>query len=287
MARRIGAHVSIRGGLEKAFLRGKTSGCRVIQIFTKSTVQWAQKNLTTREINAFNRAREETCIDPVSVHDSYLINLASPRARVRERSFQALLSEVERAGQLEIPFVVMHPGSHGGNGLDTGIQRISDALNRIHDQTKKANVTILLETTAGQGSDTGYRFEHLARIIGKTQAKERMGVCFDTCHVFAAGYDFRDMKAYKKLMNLFDNVIGLKYLKLFHLNDSKRDLGARVDRHEHLGHGYIGKTAFSQFLNDPLFQDIPFIIETPKGKDENHIDWDVKNLRFLRELLEE
>jgi deoxyribonuclease-4 len=287
MMRRIGAHVSISGGLDKAFYRGKASGCRVIQIFTKSTVQWAPRTLTPSEIDAFHRARYETSIDPVSVHDSYLINLASSRARVRKRSFLALLSEVERAGQLDIPFVVIHPGSHGGNGLDTGIRCISDALNLIHDRTKNFNVAILLETTAGQGNDIGYRFEHLASIIEQTKAKERMGVCFDSCHVFAAGYDFRDMTAYKKLMNLFDNVVGLEYLKLFHLNDSKRDLGARVDRHEHLGHGYIGKTAFSHILNDPLFRDVPFVIETPKGKDENNIDWDLKNLKFLKDLLEE
>lgn len=278
----LGAHMSISGGLDRALLRGKEAGCRVIQIFTRNTSQWNARPLSKAEVEAFQRAREETSVEPVAVHDSYLINLASSRADVRERSFGALLDEMERARRLEIPFLVIHPGSHLGDGEESGLKKIAEALKRILDRTSRTRVKILLETTAGQGTNLGYRFEHLARIMKLTGARERMGVCLDTCHVFAAGYDFRTAGSYRKLIREFDDIIGLRRLKLFHVNDSKKDLGSRVDRHEHPGHGFIGKKGLSFFLRDPVFRDLPFVIETPKGKNEKGVDLDVTNLKALK-----
>ena len=283
----LGAHMSISGGLPKALLRGKKSGCQVIQIFTKNPNRWISRGLSLKEIDAFNEARTKTSIEPVASHDSYLINLASPRREDRKKSSHALLDEMDRAERLSIPYVVMHPGSHLGDGEKVGIKRISDALNHIFDRTSQFKVKILLETTAGQGTNLGYRFEHLAEIIGQTEAEERLGVCLDTCHVFAAGYDFRDEENYKKLVRDFDAIIGLNRCRLFHINDSKRGLGSRIDRHEHIGQGSIGERAFSFFLQSPIFRDLPFLLETPKGSDESGADRDLLNLRILKRLMEE
>ncbi len=279
--------MSISGGLSKALFRGKERGCQVIQIFTKNPNRWISRGLSPKEIDAFNEARRETSIEPVAAHDSYLINLASPRREDRKKSCHALLDEMDRAERLSIPYVVMHPGSHLGDGEKVGIKRISEALNHIFDRTSQFQVKILLETTAGQGTNLGYRFEHLAEIIGQTEAEERLGVCLDTCHVFAAGYDFRDEENYRKLVRDFDAIIGLNRCRLFHINDSKKGLGSRIDRHEHIGQGAIGERAFSFFLQSPIFWDLPFLLETPKGSDESGADRDLLNLRILRRLMEE
>ena len=279
--------MSITGGLSKALFRGRKRGCQVIQIFTKNPNRWISRGLSPKEIDAFNEARRETSIEPVAAHDSYLINLASPRREDREKSFHALLDEMDRAERLSIPYVVMHPGSHLGDGEKVGIKRISEALNHIFDRTSQFQVKILLETTAGQGTNLGYRFEHLAEIIGQTEAEERLGVCLDTCHVFAAGYDFRDEENYRKLVRDFDVIIGLNRCRLFHINDSKKGLGSRIDRHEHIGQGSIGERAFSFFLQSPIFRNLPFLLETPKGSDESGADRDLLNLRILRRLMEE
>lgn len=279
--------MSVSGGLAKALFRGEKRGCQVIQIFTKNPNRWISKELSLKEIDAFHEARATTSVEPVATHDSYLINLASPRRESRNRSLQALLDELVRADRLRIPYVVIHPGAHLGDGEKKGIGRISEALNRILDRTSQFRVKILLETTAGQGTSLGYRFEQLAEIIRRTEFQERLGVCLDTCHVFAAGYDFGDKKAYKRLVRDFDAIIGLNRLRLFHVNDSRRRLGSRIDRHEHIGQGLIGEEAFSFFLKSPLFEDLPFLLETPKGTDTSGTDLDLMNLNVLRRLMEE
>jgi deoxyribonuclease-4 len=283
----LGAHMSISGGLFKALFRGKERGCKVVQIFTKSPNRWSSRELSEKEIDAFNEARSKTSIEPVAAHDSYLINLASPRGEDRKKSFDALMDEMERAERLSIPYLVMHPGAHLGDGEKAGIERIAEALNHIFDRTSQFQVKILLETTAGQGTNLGYRFEHLAEIIEKTGAEERLGVCVDTCHIFAAGYDFRDEENYKELVRDLDATVGLNRCRLFHVNDSKYGLGSRIDRHEHIGRGCIGERGLSFFLNSPIFGDLPFLLETPKGSDEFGADRDLLNIRILKRLMEE
>ena len=283
---RLGAHMSISGGLFKAIIRGQEAGCQVIQIFTKNNNRWKSKGLSKEEVDAFDQAREKAPVRPVAVHDSYLINLASPSSDVAEKSFKALLDELERAERLKIPFLVIHPGAHLGEGESKGLSRISEGINRIHERTGGYQVKILLETTAGQGTNLGYRFEHLAELIEKSMYKDRLGVCFDTCHAFAAGYDLRSLKTYRALFKNFDEIIGIDRLMLFHINDSKRGLGSRVDRHEHIGAGTIGLWAFSRLLKDDRFINLPFLLETPKGKDQNGVELDKVNLRLLRQLRE-
>jgi deoxyribonuclease-4 len=283
----LGAHMSIAGGLYRALLRGKEAGCRAIQIFARNRSQWHAGKLTTNDIDLFHKTREETSIDPVAVHNSYLINLASPRSDIFEKSFHVLLDELERAELLGIPYLVMHPGSHLREGEKKGLRRFAEAIDRVHDRTPDYRVKILLETTAGQGTNLGYRFEHLAEILESTGSHERLGVCFDTCHVFAAGYDFRTAETYSQLLTEFDATIGLSRLRLFHINDSKNELGSRIDRHEHPGEGRIGSKAFSFILNEPKFAGHSFLLETPKGKDENGLDRDVVNLNLLKSLINE
>jgi deoxyribonuclease-4 len=277
--------MSIGSGLYRALIRGKEIGCRAIQIFSGSRNHWKKKKLTAADIDAFQRTRQDTSVKPAAVHDSYLINLASPNSELREKSFRALLDELERAELLGIPYVVIHPGSHLGEGEKKGLRRIAEGINRVYDRARNHRAKILLETTSGQGTNLGYRFEHLAEIIAFTESQERLGVCFDTCHAFTAGYDFRSAATYKRLFQKFDRIIGLARLKLFHVNDSKNGLGSRIDRHEHPGSGFIGLNAFSYLLNDSRFEDHPFLLETPKGKNEKGIDMDTINLNLLRSLI--
>ena len=281
----IGAHMSIAGGLYRALLRGREAGCEVIQIFTQNRNRWKSRKLSAKEIDLFHKACDETSILAVAAHNSYLINLASARSHVLRKSFFALLQELERAELLGIPYLVMHPGAHVGDGEKKGLRRIADALNRVFERTSDYRVKILLEMTAGQGTSLGYRLEHLAEILEMTESQDRLGVCMDTCHAFAAGYDFRTAKAYRQFFGEFDRILGLDRLRLFHLNDSKNGFGSRVDRHEHPGAGFIGLKAFSFFLNDPKFAHLPFLIETPKGKSKEGLDWDVVNLNLLRSLI--
>jgi deoxyribonuclease-4 len=283
----LGAHMSISGGLEKALLRGKACGCHVIQVFTRNPTQWVSGGLSRKEMDAFREVRTETSVVPVAAHDSYLINLASPRPENRRRSLQALEDELVRADLLSIPYVVIHPGAYLEAGEKRGIRRIAEGLNRIFDRTSHLRVHILLETTAGQGTSLGYRFEQLAEIIRQTESQERLGICVDTCHIFAAGYDFGDREALDKLLRDFDAIIGLKRLKLIHVNDSKKERGSRIDRHEHIGQGFIGERAFSFLLKTPLFKDLPFILETPKGTVASGTDLDILNLSVLKRLMEE
>jgi len=281
----LGAHMSIAGHPHKALLRGKEIGCHIIQIFTRHRIKWSAKKLSEKEIDEFYKTQKETSIIPVAIHNSYLINLASPRSNVRKKSFSTLLEEMEWAELLKIPYLVMHPGSHMGDGEKIGLKRIAEAINGLHDQIKDNHVMILMEITAGQGTNLGYRFEHMAEIFDLIESRERLGVCFDTCHAFAAGYDFRSKETYRRLLGQFDKIIGLNRLKLFHINDSKNRLGSRVDRHEHPGEGFIGLQAFSLFMNDPNFADLPFLLETPKEMDKNGVNRDIINLNILRNLV--
>ncbi len=281
----LGAHMSISGGLYRAPLKGEEVGCQAIQIFTRNRNRWESKELSTGEIDLFHKACEETSIAVVAAHSSYLINLASTRSHVFEKSVHALFQELERVERLEIPYLVMHPGAHVGGGEKKGLEQIAGALNGVLEQTSDYRVKILLETTAGQGTSLGYRLEHLAEILEMAEFQDRLGICLDTCHAFAAGYDFRTVKAYSQFLREFDRILGLARLRLFHINDSKNGLGSRVDRHEHLGAGCIGLKAFSFFLNDPKLAHLPFLIETPKGKNKRGQDWDSVNLNLLKSLI--
>jgi deoxyribonuclease-4 len=281
--------MSIAGGLARAFGRGKELGCEVIQLFTKNANQWRARPLTEEARAAFAQARETTGVHAVAAHDSYLINLASPDPALFQRSAEALAVERERAGLLGLPYLVIHPGSHRGQGEHEGLRRIARGINGVLSQqgvqSGGEGVMILLETTAGQGAMLGNRFEHLAAIIEQVALPEAVGVCLDTCHCFAAGYDIRAMEGYEATLREFERVVGLDRLKLIHVNDSKAPLGARIDRHTHIGQGHIGKAAFRLLMQDRRLAGLPFILETPKGRNPDGEDWDSVNLRVLRGLL--
>lgn len=275
--------MSIEGGVFNAPLRGKEVGCDVIQIFTKNNNQWKSKKLTDKEITAFKNNLNKTGIKAVASHDAYLINLASPKKDVYKKSLDAFYDEMERAEELGLPYLVFHPGAHLGEGEGAGIKQIADSINLLLSKSKSNNLMLLLEATAGQGTHIGWRFEQLAKIINLIEQKEKMGVCIDTCHIFAAGYDITTEEGYTKTFDEFDRIIGLQRLKLFHLNDSKKGLASRIDRHEHIGKGMLGLKAFKMLLNDERFKDIPMILETPKEKDMRE---DRRNLKVLRSLIE-
>ncbi len=278
----LGAHMSIEGGVFNAPLRGKKAGCDVIQIFTKNNNRWESKKITDKEITAFKENLNKTGIKAAASHDAYLINLASPNKDVYKKSLTAFYDEIERAEALGLPYLVFHPGAHLGEGEDAGIKQITDSINLLLSKKPQANLMLLLETTAGQGTNIGWRFEQLAKIINLIEQKEKIGVCIDTCHIFAAGYDITTEEGYTKTFEEFDKIIGLKKLKLFHLNDSKKGLASRVDRHEHIGKGMLGLKAFRMLMNDKRFKDIPMILETPKGKEMKE---DKINLSTLRSLI--
>jgi deoxyribonuclease-4 len=275
--------MSIAGGVDKAILRGEEVGCDAMQIFTKNNNQWRAAPLAERVIEAYKIHRRRAGIDPIVAHDSYLINIASPETDLYRKSLEALLIEVARAAVLEIPYLVIHPGAHLGSGEGEGIKRIVDALEAILESPQASPVMLCLETTAGQGSSLGYRFEHLAAIRAGVTRRERVGICVDTCHIFAAGYEIRSQKAYEETMRQLDGVIGLNHVKCIHLNDSRRELGSRVDRHAHIGRGQIGLEGFRLLVNDPRLRHIPMILETPKGEDP--VAADRRNLAVLRRLI--
>jgi deoxyribonuclease-4 len=279
----LGAHMSIAGGIHKALERGESIGCECIQLFTANPRQWAARPLSEEDVRQFRRRKAETGIDPVVAHDSYLINLGSPNEELRRKSITAMSAELDRCAKLGIQYLVMHPGSHGGAGQHSGARRIANALYQLLDGTPSSGVTVLLETTAGHSASLGANFEQLAQVIDLVKLDERLGVCFDTCHAFAAGYEFRTRKGYERTFQELDEIVGLSHLKLFHLNDSKRDLGSHVDRHEHIGKGFLGTKPFRMLMNDPRFRVAPMILETPKGKD---MTADVENLAVLRSLIE-
>lgn len=280
---RLGAHESIAGGLHKAFDHAQSVGCEAVQVFVKPNRSWAVKPLTDDDISLFKAKAENTGIHPVVAHTSYLLNLASPKADLWRRSRDTLIVELTRCEALDIPWLVLHPGAHVGTGEEAGLTRMAQALGRIHAATPGIGTQILLETTAGQGTRLGYRFEHLAWLLDNTPEGERLGVCLDTCHVFAAGYELRTSEGYAATMEAFDRVIGLERLKVIHLNDSKTGLESHVDRHEHIGRGHIGLNAFRTLLNDSCLMGLPGLLETPKGDD---LEEDRENLAVLRSLRE-
>jgi deoxyribonuclease IV len=274
--------MSISGGLHLAFERGEEATCNIIQIFTKNATQWKTKPLADEEIEKFKSSWGKSKIKAVMAHDSYLINLASHDENVFKKSLDAFEEEMRRTEALAIPYLVMHPGSHMGKGDNFGINHVAKAFNLLIEKTPGFKMKILIETTAGQGSNIGYRFEHIRDIIDLVNDKDRVGACFDTCHVFAAGYELRNKEDYEKTFKRFDMIIGLNKLFAFHLNDSKKDLGSKVDRHEHIGKGFIGLEPFSYLLNDERFKTHPMSIETPKEDDD---DMDKENLKVLRSLI--
>lgn len=278
----LGAHMSIAGGVDKAILRGHKLKCTAIQIFLKYNTRWMGKPLSSKEQADFVHNRKKTGLDCIVAHNCYLINLASPDDVVYQKSLDAMLNEMERASTLKIKYLIMHPGSHVGSGLVTGIQKIAASLNLLLEMTKGKGVCILFETTAGQGTGIGHRFEHLAEIIRKVKDNNRVGVCLDTAHIFAAGYDIRTKRSYRNTLKEFDRILDLNRLKAIHMNDSKKPLGSRVDRHEHIGKGFIGLDAFRFIMNDERFRSVPKILETPKDPDDKY---DIRNLRILRSLI--
>jgi len=280
---RLGAHMSIAGGVENAVLRGHDVGCEAIAMFTKNNNQWKAKKLTQEDADKFNAALIETGIKPVVAHTSYLINIASPAAPLWKKSIAALEDELMRCEMLGIPYLVLHPGSHMKKGIDYGIQRGAEAFNRIHEKLPNLRVMTLLEHTAGQGTNLCCTFEEVAKLRELIVDKKRIGVCVDSCHLFAAGFDLRKPDLYADTFKKFDDCVGLEHIKAWHLNDSKTDLGSHVDRHEHIGKGKMGKPAFKNILNDPRWRDLPGVLETPKEEDMKE---DKMNLRMLRSLVE-
>lgn len=279
-----GAHHSIAGGYHKALLEAQSRSCDTVQLFTKSSNQWNAKPLTETDVGTFHQTLRDTGLRHATAHDSYLINLASPDATLNRRSLEAFVIEIERAEMLGLTYLVTHPGSATDGDEKAGLKRVAKALNEVHKRCKGFRVQVLLETTAGQGNSLGHRFEHLARLLELSQQPERLGVCLDTCHVFAAGYGLANATEYETTMQEFDRLIGLDRLRCFHLNDSKKPQGSRVDRHEHLGRGCLGLEPFRLLVNDPRFHDRPMILETPKEEDDND-DMDTVNLGVLRGLL--
>ncbi len=279
----LGAHESVSGGLHLAFERILQVGGESLQIFTRNQRQWRAAPLSETEVVEFRRARKEAGDMPVASHASYLINLGSSKPEQAKKSIAAFVDELQRCALLGIPFAVFHPGSHGGAGVETGLANVTTHLDRVIERAGDGckSVKILLETTAGQGTGLGYRFEELADILEKAQFSNRLGVCVDTCHIFAAGYDIRTPEAYEATFAEFDRIIGLDRIRFFHLNDSKKELGSRVDRHEHIGKGRIGLEGFRSLMNDHRFRHHAMTLETPKGKD---LAEDRENLAVLRSL---
>lgn len=278
----LGAHMSIAGGVGNAFIEGKKVDCDAIQIFTKSSRQWASRPYTKEEIDQFHINRRESGIGAVVAHDSYLLNLGSPDAALRTRSVAAFIDELERCEILGVTNLIAHPGSHVGAGEVDGIKTIAASLDEVHRACPGYRVKVTLEITAGQGSNLGYRFEQIADIIDAVKETDRLRVCFDTEHAFAAGYDLRTRDGYERTFGEFDEKIGIKLLAAFHLNDSKKEFHSRVDRHEHIGKGFIGIEAFRMLMNDRRFWGLPMCLETPKGPD---LKEDRENLELLRSLI--
>lgn len=278
----LGAQMSTAGGLDKALLAGRKVDCDVVQIFTKSSRQCAACPYTSEAIKCFKSTLKETGIVGVIAHDSYLFNLGSPDVALRKKSIRGFIDEIERCEMLEIPNLVAHPGAHMGAGEAEGMKLISRSLDEVHTACPGYKVKATLEITAGQGSALGYSFDQIGKIIAATRENDRLRVCFDTEHAFAAGYDIRTKEGYEKTFAEFDEAVGLDRLVAFHLNDSKRELGSRVDRHEHIGKGHLGVEAFRLLMNDKRFHGLPMCLETPKGPD---LEEDRKNLTLLRSLI--
>jgi deoxyribonuclease-4 len=282
----LGAHMSMAGGFHKAVERGQEVGCQCVQVFVKNNNRWTAPELTDDDVDQLSAARAESGLRHLIAHSSYLINLASPDRALWKKSLDALVVELLRAARLSIPYVVLHPGAHTSSTEAAGLRRVVRALDEVDRQTRDVNATCLLENTAGQGTCLGWRFEQLAALLDGVRNPERLGVCFDTCHAFAAGYAMATEPEYRQTMRQLKQLVGLHRIKAIHVNDSKRELGSRVDRHEHIGRGKIGIQAFARLLNDRRFRKIPMYLETPKGDDpKTRRPWDAINLRQLRRLV--
>lgn len=292
-----GAHMSVAGGLYKAVEAAVALQSQTLQLFThspsqwsvspaasgKAKVRWQAKPLDEDAVQAFRRALSSSGLKYATAHDSYLINLASPDDEVRSRSIAAFTNEIDRAERLGLTYLVTHPGAHMGSGEEAGLDRVVAALDAIHADRPEAKVKVLIELTAGQGTSLGHRFEHLGHILQGVKQTRRLGVCFDTCHALAAGYSLDPTNGdYDRTFDEFDRVVGLKKLLVFHVNDSKKPLGSRVDRHEHLGRGHVGIETFRRLVNDPRFAKLPMILETPK--EDGDTEMDPVNLATLRGL---
>lgn len=274
-----GSHLSVAGSFTRAVDDAVKLGCQTVQIFTKAPNQWRGRPIVEEESIEFRKAIRRAKLKLPLAHDSYLINLASCDDALYRRSVEAFVEEIQRAELLGLSYLVTHPGAHMGSGDEVCLANVVRALDEVAERTKDTKLKVLIETTAGQGTHLGWRFEHLQTILTGVADAKRLGVCVDTCHVFAAGYALDPIKEYRQTMQELDKVVGLKWVKAFHLNDSKKPLGSRVDRHAHIGQGEIGKEAFRNVVNDKRFAKLPMILETPK---EN--DMDVVNLALLRKL---
>ncbi len=259
----LGAHVPVTGGLFNAPAHATAIGAEAIQIFTRNQMQWACRPLGDEECAAFREALAASAVRRVLTHGSYLVNLASPNRDFLRKSRDCMVTEIERCHRLGIPHVVFHPGAHMGAGEEEGLSAVARSLDHVLERTQGLDVVPLLEATAGQGTSLGHRFEHLAGIFDRVRAPERLGVCLDTCHVYAAGYDLATPEGYEKTLRAFARVVGLDKLQAVHLNDSKRELGSRVDRHARAGEGLLGLDTFARILNDRRFRGLPLVVETP------------------------
>jgi deoxyribonuclease IV len=279
----LGAHFSIAGGLHKAVLKAAEYKCPVLQVFTKNANTWKERRLSSEDVEPFLAAKQAHGISSICAHTAYLLNLASPEKDLYIRSVKALEQELIRASRLDIAYVIMHPGAHVGTGEEKGLKQIARGVKTVLDRTPDTKCRLLFEATAGQGSSLGHTFEQLARLAELVDAREKIGFCVDTCHIFTAGYDIRTKTAYGKTMRAFDRIIGLDRLFVMHLNDAKKGLSSHVDRHEHIGEGAIGHEAFRFIMNDKRLRAVPKIIETPKKK--GRVDYDPVNLKRLRSLV--
>lgn len=275
----IGVHVSISGGIDQAVPRASALGCTAMQVFTNNASQWRGKPIAADEAHAFRRAMAASDIRAVLAHDSYLINLAAPPGETRDKSLAAFADELQRCALLGIPYLVMHPGAHLGEGVDVGVARVAEAFRTLFSAAPP-EVTVLLENTAGQGSYLGRSFEQLSAIMDQVP-NGRFGICFDTCHAYAAGYDIATASGCQRVLEEFDRIIGLSSLRAFHFNDSRKGLASHVDRHEGIGAGTLGREVFATLLRDPRFKEVPKILETPKGDGD---ELDRVNLDLLRQL---
>jgi deoxyribonuclease-4 len=278
----IGAHQSIAGGTPRAVERGVSAGCRVLQIFVKNNARWIGKPIESDEARLFRRAARQAGMAHLAAHTSYLINLAAPMRDLRRLSALALVDEIRRCDALGIRDLVLHPGSHGGEGESAGIARIAASLDEVFRRTAGSRVRVVLETAAGQGSSLGHTFEHLRDILGAVRSRRRLAVCLDTCHVHAAGYDLVTREGYRQTFEAFDRAIGLSRLAGIHVNDSKKPRGSRVDRHEHIGKGHIGEAGFRNLMRDDRLAHVPKFLETPK---DETLEADRKNLATLARLV--
>lgn len=279
-----GSHLSISGGMHNALLQAEQYGMETVQVFTKNQQQWKCKPLDQSAIDEWHQQLKRLKFKKTVSHDSYLINLAATNDDTWRKSIDLFVEEIRRCQQLSIPYLVTHPGAHMGAGEEAGLSKVAASLDEIHQTIPADGVTTCLEITAGQGSCLGCKLEHLAEIIERVKEPRRLAVCLDTAHLFAAGYDFRGRK-YAALRKEIEKTVGLSRIKVWHLNDSKKPLGSRVDRHDHIGRGMIGLEGFKPIVRDEAFANVPKILETPKEKDEQGRDWDTVNIEVLRGLM--